>query len=291
MKYTKRLICFIDILGFGDLVDQSENNSATLELILDILHRIRAVDDLYASPDNLFAHSNYSSLEPDYKAKLNEVFEMSKEESIFNRIEVTTFSDSIVFSAAATEEGIGHFRYFLTKLLVYTSDYQLLLRGGLACGSLIHGNGLIFGPAMNKAYLTDSKVAKYPRIAIDHSAIALFDEFKGTSIGKILSREILTCSRDQVKYVDQLSICTNKVAQNMCNSTPLNTFKKIHDTLLELRGRYRENEKVLIKIDWFIDYYNDFIKRIREIDVVVSRVAGMPFETEVVSLAEFRMHK
>ena len=64
MKYTKRLIAFIDILGFGDLVCRSEQDPSELRLILNVLEHIRAVDDIYASPDNLFAHSNYNDLTP-----------------------------------------------------------------------------------------------------------------------------------------------------------------------------------------------------------------------------------
>jgi hypothetical protein len=114
--YSKRLVAFIDVLGFGDLVMESKNEDKKFHLILEVLEKIQSVDDIYGSPNSFFAHSNYSQLTDKGKKKLQSIYEIMKKVAEPNRIEVTTFSDSIVFSAPANEDGLSNFRYFLINL-------------------------------------------------------------------------------------------------------------------------------------------------------------------------------
>jgi hypothetical protein len=54
---------------------------------------------------------------------------------------------------------------------LFFRELELLMRGGLAKGLLIHEQGgVLFGPAMNEAYSLESKSAIYPRVLVSHSA-------------------------------------------------------------------------------------------------------------------------
>lgn len=279
MSYSQRLIAFVDILGFGDLVEESQADSTKFQLILDVLEKIRAVDDVYASPETFFAHSNYHMLSKEQRLKLLPLYETSKEEAAKDRVEITTFSDSIVFSVPANEAGLLNFRYFLIKLFVYTSKFSLLLRGGISCGSLVHTNGNVFGPAMNRAYYTESKISIYPRISLDNNAIDFLESVKSTSIGKTFGSEIIIDRKDGVHFINSLDLSTNKVAENLCGAKALNVLVNVKDNVIELASNNKENQKVMEKLNWFASYFNDYLNNNPEVEVSTSNWHGMPFES------------
>ena len=41
------------------------------------------------------------------------------------------------------------------------------VRGGVTVGNILHDDDVVFGPALNRAYELESKVAKFPRIVLD----------------------------------------------------------------------------------------------------------------------------
>lgn len=218
VSYERRIIGFIDILGFGQLVFDSEHDSNKFNLISGVLDKINNVNDIYGSPEEFFAHSNYAYLSTERKADLDRFYESIKHEAQPKRVRITTFSDSIVFSCPADSEGLTNFRYFLIKLLVNTSSFKLLLRGGITCGNLVHTDQIIFGPAMNDAYHLETKIAKQPRIVIDEQFEEFISERSRDSAASLIRKEIIRDKDDGVVYFDSLCLATNKVAQNMCGA-------------------------------------------------------------------------
>jgi hypothetical protein len=55
----------------------------------------------------------------------------------------------------------------LKRIQIKLIGYEILLRGGIVVGKLLHENNIMFGPAFNQAYDLESKSALYPRIVID----------------------------------------------------------------------------------------------------------------------------
>ncbi len=289
MSYEKRLIGFIDILGFGQLVYKSENEPTKFTLIEGIISRLNDVDDIYGSPQSLFAHSNYEYLSEEGKADLNDLFEKIIKSPKTSRVIITTFSDSIVFSCPSDTEGLRNFRYFLIKLLVYTSKFNLLLRGGISCGSLIHSEKAIFGPAMNNAYHTESKIAKQPRIAVDKYFLSFLKELVEDELIKIIQSELITDPDDSVVYFDHLSLATNKVAQNMCGANSYEILSNEKKTIESLVKPTLENSTVQTKIDWYINYFNHYLERNPEVEVATSYIQGMPLETIMVPVSDLKV--
>ena len=289
MSYEKRLIGFIDILGFGQLVLKSENEPTKFSLIEGIISRLNDVDDIYGSPKSLFAHSNYEYLSEEGKADLDALYEKIKKSPKTSRVSITTFSDSIVFSCPADIKGLSNFRYFLIKLLVYTSEFNLLLRGGISCGSLIHSDKAIFGPAMNKAYHTESKIAKQPRIAVDQNFLSFLEEVVQEELIQMIQSELVTDPEDSVVYFDHLALGTNKVAQNMCGANPYEILSNEKKTIESLRKLILDNPTVRSKIDWYINYFNHYLKRNPEVEVVASYIQGMPLETIMVPVSDLKV--
>lgn len=289
MLYEKRIIGFIDILGFGQLVLDSESDPKKFDLIHSVLSKIHNVDDIYGSPSSFYAHSNYENLTDEGKGQLDKVFDLMKSEAVPSRVRITTFSDSIVFSCPANTDGISNFRYFLIKLLVHTNDFKLLLRGGIACGALVHSETSIFGPAMNCAYHTESKVAVQPRIAIDETFMSLLEEIGENPIINIVKKELIAGGVDSVKYIDHLSLLTNMVAQNMCGANPYDMLVNEKSTIEALISANGTDDKVMAKLHWYKNYFNDYIRRNPEVELTVADPMGALVDTVFKSVSHLEI--
>ncbi|MFZ1546312.1 MAG: hypothetical protein WAT12_04340 [Candidatus Nitrotoga sp.] len=289
MSYEKRIIGFIDILGFGQLVLDSESDSKKFDLIQSVLSKIHHVDDIYGSPSSFWAHSNYENLADEGREQLDKVFDLMKSKAEASRVRITTFSDSIVFSCPASTDGISNFRYFLIKLLVHTNEFKLLLRGGIACGSLVHSETSIFGPAMNCAYYTENKVAVQPRIAIDETFMLLLQNLGKEPIINIIKEELIVDEVDSVKYIDQLSLLTNMVAQNMCGANPYDMLVNEKSTIEALINSNGADDKVMAKLHWYKSYFNEYIHRNPEVELTVSNSMGAPVSTVFKSVSHLKI--
>ena len=136
-QYEDRLVAFIDILGFKELVGDTATDVKKLR------HLTAALKDLYDRIWLWEADGSYSSFA------------------------FTQFSDSIVISSlAGTADSFEMLQQLLLGLMELVDSYDILVRGGITRGLLIHDRVMVVGPAMVEAYNLESKVAKYPRIII-----------------------------------------------------------------------------------------------------------------------------
>jgi hypothetical protein len=142
LTYEERIVAFIDVLGFAELVETSE---------IDPVARTR-IEKLIAT-DQLFERF-LKNMRP--------------------LVDAAFFSDSFVLSARA-ESAIYLFReagYLCRHLLTL----GFVFRGAIVAGSLHHQDRTIVGPAFVKAYRLERDVAIYPRVIIDDSAFEYWNE-------------------------------------------------------------------------------------------------------------------
>lgn len=181
LTYTDRIIAFIDILGFKQLIKDSINGSK-----LD-------ADNSFNKLLNL-----YDSIEKHLTKQLEEIIE---------DIEITRFSDCIVISVPANNKdclfelciSLLHFQFEIFN------RHKILMRGGVTQGKLVHTNKLLFGPAMNRAYQLESQLSIYPRIIIDPIVIE--------NRKKLLTQ--LTEENDQYDIRNELNILLAKDKTSM----------------------------------------------------------------------------
>ena len=146
MNYEDRIICFLDILGFGSHISSSVDKGDG-----DKTEKIKEIAGVFTSI------REYLNIDcPDDRQGK----------------EITQFSDSVVISFPAYSES-GVFDALLEILWVQISLVQkgYLCRGGVTRGRLIHTPTLLFGPAMVEAYTLESKAALYPRVILDDEII------------------------------------------------------------------------------------------------------------------------
>ncbi len=141
VEYEQRVVAFLDVLGWGSAVSNSETDSELRRCLLNAAWALAAHVQNYVESDTVEHPS---------------------------RDEYSQFSDSLVVSFPYEAPND------LLRLVRLVSEFQttlllsgFLLRGGVTVGSLFHSREIVFGPAMNRAYALEHEVAVHPRVVID----------------------------------------------------------------------------------------------------------------------------
>ncbi|MBC2457018.1 hypothetical protein [Clostridium beijerinckii] len=140
--YENRVVLFIDILGFKNLIYKNQDNTTKITEIIKLIEKLHDLCSKTGEEDDLKFDFNY------------------------NR-QVSVFSDNIVISYK--DEGPAEF-YIAREAMVIQGILQSLginVRGGLTKGELYHRGDIIVGPALIRAYQLESKIAIFPRIVVD----------------------------------------------------------------------------------------------------------------------------
>jgi hypothetical protein len=165
--YSERVVAFIDILGFGALVQQLGTEAPLHAQIYSALTRIKLFKD-------------YSL----------------RENTAQSDLEVSVFSDSIVISGASDNvQGVvwsaAHLQCGLLAL-------GILVRGGISRGRTIHADDILYGEGMLQAHYLESKAAIYPRIVLDPK---LLDDLTPMYRAMLLSHD-----SDGLWFIDPFSV-------------------------------------------------------------------------------------
>lgn len=138
-----RIIAFIDILGFKNLVNHAEKTNNYQLICSTILNGISDFESLDRHADFQFTH----------------------------------FSDSFVLSLRSFDPNESmRFLIYLQDLINLFLAEKVLLRGGITVGKVIHTKKILLGPGMIRAYELESKFAKFPRVIIDTELIDFWEE-------------------------------------------------------------------------------------------------------------------
>ncbi|WP_145961317.1 hypothetical protein [Salinisphaera sp. LB1] len=157
MNYENRVVAFIDILGFKSLISNTEDKTGN-----DISEKIDALVEAFASIREIW------DLDENSKEFLDLDLDFDKNKK------VTIFSDSIGVSFRTEKESGVFYTLLEIKLLIMRLVARgIICRGAVALGKFIHTDEYLFGPALNEAYLLESRAALYPRIILDRNVVKL----------------------------------------------------------------------------------------------------------------------
>ncbi len=168
-EYEDRLICFVDILGFKELVELSTCQPVAMHDIALGDERPRDTKGLCAIFESIHSllqmhkDEHYDPNSERYKelANYRPPFFQKGDTPDF---QFNVFSDSIVFSA--TRLSLDTLMLFCNMIETITSllfECSTTCRGGIAWGKLFHKDNILFGPAMVEAYQLEQQ-ANYPRV-------------------------------------------------------------------------------------------------------------------------------
>lgn len=176
LTYERRLILFIDFLGFKEVVEATKRDPAVLAQL------VAALDDI---------------------GRIGNV-------RIFKSQQFTQFSDSVVMSYRVTaRSGVFRMMTAIAHTVISLADRGFLVRGAVTIGDLHHTSRHVVGPAMVRAYEMESKEAFYPRVIIDPAVIRLArrhpDDGHSSNEEEGYVRDYIKKDRDGHLFIDYIS--------------------------------------------------------------------------------------
>ena len=176
MDYENRVVAFIDLLGFRELVSMSALHPPYADHLYCFLKAIQAreVDEGIYGDTPIFKLDGSAVDGKPAKALENKAAIVQELKGAWH-IAITQFSDSLVLSCKV-HNGIACalLLEFISKLTLSAFNHGFLLRGGITQGLLIHEEGgPLFGPAFIEAYAMESKQAKWARVLVDRKVADL----------------------------------------------------------------------------------------------------------------------
>jgi hypothetical protein len=179
LKFANKIVVFIDILGFGTLVEQA------------------ALDDRSDEAERLEKALNVIQL-------LGPVDSDDEAQSGLEELNVQIFSDSVILSCAPNPSGLKELFKILSLLFVQLMIEGVWIRGGVSFGKFSGNPVTPCGPAVNSAYQIESKIAGFPRLALSASMV----EFCRQNDPEILDSIYVQRDEDGVFAVSPLKFAT-----------------------------------------------------------------------------------
>jgi hypothetical protein len=253
LKYEKRIIAFIDILGFRELIKDSEKNPGTLEKIHEIINYFKN----WEKPESW--NLKTIEIEEDAQKKGLANFDLS------NKSTCTCFSDSIIVSIKISDGDINAILSTLIANISYIGSYiiqkGILFRGAITIGNIIHqDNGIILGQGFIDAYNLESKLAIFPRIVVADRLISELNYPLEAIRNRYPYHQYLTRDKDgcigfnQLKYFEVVQTWTE-----MKEDILKDALDKTRKVIIEGLDYSFELPSVHSKYQWLKNEYNSLI--------------------------------
>lgn len=237
MNYDERIVCFIDILGFKHIIENTVDIHGN-----DIPDKIKEIDMILYNI--LDFNRNYSG------------FDYSKIRA------VTQFSDSVVISFKVDLDDIFITFSDIQYIIMNFFKFGYIIRGGICYGKVIHTTEKIFGPAMVKAYEMESKEAIYPRVLVSSSIIQYLkkksksNNYEHADKANIIL-ELINKDMDNLYYIDFLMSIEFEF------DDPHFDFADylMHVSKTIKKGLCSTDNSVLSKYQWLAKKYNKVVEK------------------------------
>lgn len=225
MKYEKKVIAYIDLLGFKSFINFTDKSANSKDA------KIFFVNKLFILLKELTENKRYSNT----KSR-----------------EVTQFSDLIVISFAANDFDSFYEEFSNIQLLCINCVNQgFLLRGSIIYGDVVHKDNVIFGPGLVEAYESENTIAIFPRIIIDEVIIRDFNEVKPRIFNV---KNVASIDEDGLYYVDYFS----KAKSSLDETT--SDFEKYILNLARIINDIWESPKLEGKATWLFNKFKPMLK-------------------------------
>ncbi|WP_439481932.1 hypothetical protein [Cyclobacterium plantarum] len=252
LTYELRLIAFIDILGFKEIVKQSETDSSKIQLIFSVLEYLKGWEKTEK-----------------WNLKFVEIEESAQYKGLSNfdlrgKTNTTSFSDSIVVSVKV-DKNVNEMASTLIVNLAYIGTVLLekgiLIRGGLTIGNIFHtDNGTVFGQGLIDAFLLETKSAKFPRIVLSDKLLNQLNYPLETKRSRYPYHQYLDRFEDgcvgfhQLIYYQVIESWTEMIPELLTKS-----LNKVRKVIISGLDSSFERPEVFEKYKWLKEQYNKLI--------------------------------
>ena len=235
--YQDRYCAFVDILGFRQLIHQLGNDTASFEILHNLLKRIHGTQ------------SDTDASDSDFRAQ--------------------SISDAVAISTAINAIGLDQLFGSLQRLSLDLLCEGFFVRGAVVKGPLYHDDQTVFGEGLVRAYFFESEVARYPRIVVTKEVRddILHYTSRAKAIGARPNMELLRQSADGPMYLDVLQPLVALLRKAESPFRSLTESEKIdHQRYLQIRdkiqqryGEAMDDPRHFEKVRWFARYWNEVI--------------------------------
>lgn len=251
-EYENRVVLFLDILGFKNLVNASVENAEIAAQIHTALHQI---------------HLEYSD----------------QTDSFIGDTQLTFFSDSLFLTQKFHSVDSSDVFYFLNTAAFIMNAflaYGLFPRGAITHGKCIHekvqntdsnariDTSICYGPAINTAYIAEETKAIWPRIIVDSDVLlkGIHDDKTNRFEDSVKEFGELVKNDGTVFYLDTLvpEYCDENRFIPFIEQVRKHVIKNLNN---QTDSHIRE------KYELFADYFNS---KVRELNPTEERVDSIP---------------
>ena len=245
--YEQRLCAFVDILGFGDLVQRSLDRPALQEQIRQLLREVVLACPVWErnSPVDVIEARLRQEDVPDPQGKAEQLV---NEYAAAER--GSSFSDCLVLSATLNDRAITGLVTSLLYLSGNLAELGAYARGAVYLGQLCHEQDLCFGPSLINAYELERNKAVYPRIVFSPEAYEAVAQGNLTSLGP--SAPYLREDVDGQRFLDFL----NQTALHFSWPSPADQMRVIRRELDRQFSFSKIPPRVREKLVWLAHYFN-----------------------------------
>lgn len=246
INYEERIVAFIDILGFKQMVIDSEKdgNEEKIQSIDNALEFFKKFKS------KTYKYNELIDVEEDAQKKGVENFR------IHELVEINYFSDSIIISVKVENERINEifstFIVYIAALGNLLIKNGILIRGGIDIENLVHKKGKIFGNALIRAFNLESTIAVYPRIIESkkdrYPYHQYLERFEDGCIGFT-----------QLTILQVMDSLNDDIYKDHFKGDKTSILIKTKQTILNGLNENYENPKIFSKYKWLMNSFNNLI--------------------------------
>lgn len=235
--FKEKFVTFVDLLGFRGSIIEARNDVKELN---KIKKKVQSLQSHFGAVRKKGV--------PEFKVKVH------------------AFSDCIVRERDYFKGGLYSEISSIAFSLIETLNDGYLVRGGMTHGLNYSNKKIIVSPAFLRAYELETKVAKYPRVIVDDTTLAHFEQrpdWGGDAHSHSVDKNyvyslLIKDPHDGCYFIDYL----NFAYRNADESGPsfLQYLLKIQKTLI-LEGLQHPSEEIRKKYKWLGWYQNFVIKK------------------------------
>ncbi len=233
VNYERRLVAYFDVLGWRSHIDQAGSRPEAITILRLLLQMF-----------SIFQRPGLVATDPGAY--------------------LTSFSDNVVASVLADDESIPNFLAAIGGVQVGAACLGFFIRGAVTIGALFHDREIVFGPALNRAYLLENERANFPRVILDND----IQEFENLNLPFIAQdNNISYINPFTADFIRSRNRHSNVIAINaFCdsvgmNAEPILTPPSIPENLVlmailqRIRGQLHDcsNSRVTEKLSWLED--------------------------------------
>ncbi|MCB0720966.1 MAG: hypothetical protein KDC42_01575 [Ignavibacteriae bacterium] len=250
-KYTEKIVVFLDILGFSNMLNVFEKEAlGNDDSGIDLYHQSPKLNSILKVIDDSIQLLNK------------------------NQCKCYLFSDNICFTIDFVDDETEFPDLFIEVLLLINILFKdflkngYLLRGGIDVGWFLEDDSKAIGVPLLNAYYLESKIAIYPRVLLSEKFIEYLKQYAASNVIKdslINKKDLLIYNQQNRYYLNSFAYIFEIEDKN----EKIDYFITISNMVSELYSKQSYKGKRLIecrkvlhvkkKYKWFINEYNKFI--------------------------------